>query len=789
MDNVIQFPPQQIPLSKKTKKWRKDCVDWAEKRNYLEGSLVRNTIIKKRICYDLLNGKLHMDDLRTIFNPDNIDAGYISDKIQHYPIINSKLEVLKGEEYKRLFDFKVVVTNPTAVSEIEETKKQKMFSEIQQLVQNESIDEETLNQNIEKISHYFKYEYQDFREMRANMLLNHYWKEYNLPKVFNDGFSDAYAVGEEIYRVDIIGGEPVIKRLNPEKVFVYKSGFSNKIEDADIIVVVDYMNIGKIYDEFYDVLSTTDLKKIEDIHNEDGGGLTEDPGNVDERYGIISDCLLGLGDENRELFLEKENDFSGLMPYDNYGNIRVLRVYWKSRRKVKKVKRYNKITGDIEYKFFPEDYVLNKDEGEEEETYFINQAWEGTKIGSDVYVNMRPRPVQYNRISNPSECHFGIIGSIYNLNDDRPFSMVDMMKPFNYLYDVIHDRLNKLISHNWGKLVKLDLALVPDGWEVDKWMDYAKKMNLAVINSYNEGNKGAATGKLAGTLNNNSNGVIDADFGNNIQQYINLLEYIKNEMSEVVGITKQREGQISNRETVGGVERATVQSSHITEWIYIIHDDLKKRVLECFLETAKIAMKGETKKFNYILPDNSKILVDIDGDEFAECDYGLVVDNSASMNELKQKLDTLAQAALQNSLLKFSSIMQLYSTSSMSEKMKMIEKAEQDMQQQQQQQQQQAMQQQQEQIQMQMQQKQAEMDAQMQMNNQNNETKIRVAEIQAGSSLASAQMSRMNNDNQSDNDKLAESKRQFDEKLKFDNKKLETEKKLREKEIRNRAQK
>ena len=66
-------------------------------------------------------------------------------------------------------------------------------------------------------------------------------------------------------------------------------------------------------------------------------------------------------------------------------------------------------------------------------------------------------------------------------------------------------------------------------------------------------------------------------------------------MSEVVGITRQREGQISNRETVGGVERATLQSSHITEWLFARHDDVKKRALECFLETAKIALKGKKK--------------------------------------------------------------------------------------------------------------------------------------------------------------------------------------------------
>jgi hypothetical protein len=181
--------------------------------------------------------------------------------------------------------------------------------------------------------------------------------------------------------------------------------------------------------------------------------------------------------------------------------------------------------------------------------------------------------------------------------------MVDMMKPYNYLYDVIHDRLNRLIAKNYGKLHKLDLSLIPDGWEVSKWLYFARKDKIAVVDSFNEGKTGAATGKLAGGLNNASNGVIDLDEGNTIQQYINLLEFAKMEMSEVVGISKQREGQISNRETVGGVERATLQSSHITEWVFTIHDDVKKRVLECFLETAKTAMKGRNKKFQYLMPD------------------------------------------------------------------------------------------------------------------------------------------------------------------------------------------
>ena len=51
---------------------------------------------------------------------------------------------------------------------------------------------------------------------------------------------DALTVGEEIYQIDIVGGEPTVERLNPLKIRVFQSGYSNKIEDADIIVLEDY---------------------------------------------------------------------------------------------------------------------------------------------------------------------------------------------------------------------------------------------------------------------------------------------------------------------------------------------------------------------------------------------------------------------------------------------------------------------------------------------------------------------------------------------------------------------
>lgn len=68
-----------------------------------------------------------MDDMELICNPDGIKAGFIPDKIQHYAIMNKKLQVLKGEEINRIFDYRVVVTNPNAISEIENNKRDEMY--------------------------------------------------------------------------------------------------------------------------------------------------------------------------------------------------------------------------------------------------------------------------------------------------------------------------------------------------------------------------------------------------------------------------------------------------------------------------------------------------------------------------------------------------------------------------------------------------------------------------------------------------------------------------------------
>ena len=763
-------------------------MDFGDDRSLLHYHLTRKSVFNMQINYDLLNGKLHMEDLKMQLNPYQLDASFIPDAIQHYPIINSKLEVLHGEESKRIFDFRVVVTNPNAVSEVEAEKNAQANMMLQQLMAEDSQSEEEFNQKMEKIADYLQFEYQDKREVRANCLLNHYIKELEIPQLFNKGFRDGYTVGEEAYQCDIVGGEPYIEKIDPRKMRIIRSGYSDKIEDADMIILEDYWSPGKIVDTYWDQLSKKDVEIIENGGSNGNHGYTDEMDNIDPRYGFIPtfDQNWTAGDSVlNPLTLFDDTVDSTLLPYDLNGNVRVLRVYWKSKRKIKKVKSYDPQTGEEQFNFYPETYVIDPDKGEEEQIFWVNEAWEGTKIGEDIYVNMRPRPIQYNRLSNPSRCHFGIVGSIYSTNGDAPFSMVDIMKPYAYLYDIIHDRLNKVLAKNVGKVIRLDFAKVPKGWDADKWLYYINVNGIAVENSFNEGDIGKATGVLAGGLNNASSGVIDASLGNEILQYTQLLEWISTKIGELSGISRQREGQISNRETVGGVERATLQSSHITEWLFFTHDSVKKRVLECFLETAKIALRGRKKKFEYILCDGSKQIMEIDGDEFAECDYGLVVDNSEGVQKLAQKLDMLAQAALQNQLLDFSTIMKLYTTTSLAATQRTVEANERRIKEQKQMEAQQQMQIQQAQLQQQAQIEQAKMQMEYQKHQEDNETKILVAQI--NKQAEDERMIILNHDNAEANDiereKMAEEARQFDAKLKLDQQKQKDDVKIKEKQI------
>lgn len=674
--NVPQ-PRQRLSYKEKTKQWRKDVMDYADTHSFYHNEEVRKSLKNKSINLNLYNGIVDVRDLTDVVNPHHLDASYVPDNIPHHPIVVPKIDLLVGEESKRRFDYYAVVTNPDAISKKEDDKKKFLMQKLTEILE-ANYQEDELKVKMEELGKYMKYSWSDIREKMANQILKHYYQEQDFSGKFLKGFKDALIMAEEIYLVDIVHNEPVLEKLNPLKVRSIRSGNSDRFEDSSMIIMEDHKSPSQLVDEYYNELKPDEIDYLMDYSTKSGNGSYSDDYN---NHALFRDGASYSGMfEGMASIAELNGHTFGSDYTDENGNIRELKLRWKSLRKVKKIKFYDEY-GETQYRFESEEYITDKPRGEEETIFWVNEGWEGIKLGKDIYLKMRPLQVQYVKANNPSKGHLGVIGQIYNTNQGKAVSLMDRAKNYQYMYDALFDRLNKAISTSYGKIMKLDLAQIPSNWEIEKWMHFAVVNKIAVVDSFKEGNQGAATGKLAGSMQNQGQNVMDMETGSYIQQHIQLLEFIKMEMGEICGVSAQREGQISNRETVGGVERAVNQSSHITEYWFVIHESVKIRVLEAFLETAKIALKdSENKKVQYILDDQTIEVLNMETEELAESDYGILITSTAKTMELEQAIKQYAQAFIQNGG-SMSTIMDIYFSPSLSDMRRKLETAEAEIQQ------------------------------------------------------------------------------------------------------------
>lgn len=676
MSSNKTFPRQKLSFKKKGQAWRKEHLDWADKNSFLGSESVRKKLRDKVINQNLYDGVLDMRDLKMILNPGEMEQHLIPNAIQHYPIITPRVNVLVGEEKRRKFDWSVSITNPDTLSSIKKDKKAMLDAKLNELLTDEEMSDEEAQKALADYAGYVNMDYQDVREKRANLLLRHYIGALDMKVKFQAGFKDALLGAEEMYMFDIVNSEVTFEKLNPHKVFTLRSGSSNKIEDADVIVIDDYWSPGKILDHYYEDLNGKEVDLLE------GTTGTTSNGDADGENVQIDDIqgMKVLTEGKINAFLESSgvywNGGRGKGQYtDADGNIRVLRMFWRSKKCIYKVSYFDEM-GKQQVKYRSEEYILDKEMGETYEKFWVNQWWKGVKIGQEIYVQIKPREIQYNKFNQPSFNSCGIVGQVYNTNDGRAVSLVDRAKPFQYLYDISWYRVNEALSKYLGSIVELDIAKIPKDWSITKWLYFARKSGISVVDSFKEGQKGMAKGKLAGSVGNTTGKVLEQRVGDFIQTHIQMMDFAKAQMDEVTGVSRQRLGQTENRETVGGIERAVSQSNHITEELFTLHDYCKKRCFQILIETAKIALKGNTMKFNYIADDMTRQLMEIDGDEFAEEEYGIQVTNEDAINQMQQKLDGMVQMGLQNQMLSFSTAMKIYNSPSLREVQRMIEKDE-----------------------------------------------------------------------------------------------------------------
>ena len=747
----IDFPRQKLSRRKKTQKWGEECIESALGLIGIYDHTRRSSRFKKKRNYDLYNGKFDKKDLEYVTDPLGLGGtAELPATLQYYDVASPIFNLLLGEETKRAFSYVVRSINEEAIGQKEEEKKKAVVGYFQGLMQ-QSMEafmqgqqrpnnqeqmqqlmmaaQQNIPEELKRIQKYFDYDFQDMNESVAHKLLTYFERQQNLKSKFNKGWEDALIAGEEIYCIEEVSNEPVVRNVNPLEFYCLLPHNSDLVDHADIIVEDTWMSVNTIIDNYYEDLTSAQIDKLEKEH-----------GN---RTSMQSNSLLNYPSPEK-LFIENREGEAGNVfnYYDQDGNIRVTKVVWKSMRKIGRLSYIDEL-GMPQETIVTESYKIDPDAGEKIEYMWVSEYWEGTKLGEDIYIHIRPRPNQFRHMDNLSVCSSGYVGTVYNSNNSQSVSLMDRLVPWIYLYITMWYRLELAIAANQGKIALIDLSLVPDGWEVEKWMYYAQSMKFGFVDSFNEGKKGQSTGKLAGNIST-QNKVLDMETGNHIQQHVQLLDFVEQKIHTLSGVTPQRMGAISNSELVGNTQRAVVQSSHITEKLFEIHNETKVRVMESLLNVSKDLYKGKTKRFQYMTDELASVVFSLQGDNIANSEYGLFVSNSSRDTMALDALKQLTHAALQNDQISLSDVIGIYNSNSLADTRVKLKKAETENQQRQAEMQQQQMQMQQQQQQQQMQfeiEKENREDAR---NSEDNSTKLEIARMQ----MQSKNMDRDLNNNQ-----------------------------------------
>ena len=721
------FPQQKLPLSKKTKKWQEDCVNYIiGEGNITSGGESNHYYGELQTYYDLYNSIFNEADFKKITNPFKVNDGFPATP-QDFNIIRPKVDLLIGEETKRPMNFRVVRTSQEATSEMQEHEKEMLLQYVEaEIMGNMGPEEQQQYQQQlqsgeimppESIAKYMDKEYKDIIENTAYHTLTYLREKLNIDNEFIKGWKDALISGREIYYVGVLNAEPYMERINPMYFSYDQSPDLEFIEDGAWCCRKMRMPITEIYDRYFDKLTEKDLNKLEELIN------AVPARNLGEHDPV---------DRGIQLRFYDNPEFEGAAKHC----INVWHVCWKSFKKIYYVTTLDE-QGVPQVDIVSENYQPVGTEIEME-TGWIVEVWEGYRAGSDLYFGIQPIEYQHVSIDNPNSQKLPYCGAIYSATNSKPRSLVSILKPLQYMYIVLWYRLELAIARDKGKVVNMDITQIPKSMSItpERWMHYLSSVGVNFINPYEEGWNipGREGGKPAQF---NQITALDLTMSNVIAEYIQLMDKIEQLAGTISGITEQRQGAVSASELVGNVERSVVQSSHITEPLFWVHNQVKRRVLNMLLNTAKGAWEDTGKqKLQYVFDNGERAFLDITPKFYYE-DMDVFVSDTSKDLENIQKLQQLIQPAMQNgaSLLEAAEILTNDNFNVLKQKLKDMQTRQEEMAQQQQQaeqeQAQMLQQMQNEAKQQELMLQEAQMDLQRYQIDQDNATKIAVAEISA----------------------------------------------------------
>jgi len=685
------FPDQfKTEKEKSDESWIKNTMDYFANKAYAEYVKNRETFVKN---YDLVKGILRPEDFYETPEvksfTDMLKADLELPKyVKHYSILTPPINTLLGELVKRPDIHKVKAFDDDSKAEelqqktqflqkvIIEKARQEIMTQMAQQGIAEMPEEDEINQmTMDQVQDYLD-NYTSVAEKWANHILACQKVDFGMKEKSEDAFRDLLISAREFFHVyednSKLGFN--VEVANPKNTWFlttpdrkYTSDNSNRGQGAYAAGTVEVMELSEIIEK------VLDLTKEEIDHLRSS---LQDYGLINVRESNLGNPAVGDGintinyDTYDPLVLRtrmiiesemKENndslkDFLGLTSnVSSFGyKYVVVRAYWISKRKVGRV-MYEDDMGNLQSMLVDETYKqgdLPTQVGKTEWGW-INQWYQGTKIGPDIY-HVKP----YKLLN-----YCPIIGQTFEVKNTESRSLVDLMKPFQVIYNVCMNQLFKLLEKEIGNVASVNIRRVPrvkDGDaqdDIDIWELEARERGIMFDDDSPENTKAPVTN--TSVVRN-----VDLTRSSEIQARYNLAIQMKNECWELIGLNRQRLGGITATETATGTNTALSQSYAQTEPLFAAHEYVLNQVYQAVVDAAQyVESNNPVSTVSYITNEGESAFVEVNGNDLKLRDLKVFVTSRPQDTQAFNELRLLAQPLLQNGG-SFTDVIELYSTNS-----------------------------------------------------------------------------------------------------------------------------
>jgi hypothetical protein len=684
------FPDQfKTEKEKEDESWIKNTMDYFANKAYAEFVKNRDTFVKN---YDLMKGILRMEDfyqepeVRSFTDVLTADLELPS-YVKMYSIITTPVNELVGEISKRPDTYRVKAFDDDSRAEelqfktdtlqqyvINQAKQQILAKAAMQGIEipDEDLEQMTIDQVKDQLD-----SYTSVAEKWANHVLTCQKAEFNLKEKSEDAFRDMLISAREFYHIyednSKLGFN--IEVANPKNTWFLTTPDRKWISDptgraigAYAAGTVQVMELSEIIE------SVPDLTKEEIDHLrsslQDYGLINvreSNLGNPDAIPGqdsVMYDTYDPLVLQTRMIIESemKENndglkDFLGLTSnVSSFGyKYVVVRAYWISKRKIGKLIYIDEM-GNEQSMLVDENYKKGTIPTEQSlEWGWVNQWYQGIKIGPDIY-HVKPF-----KLLN----YCPIIGTTYEVKNTEAKSLVDLMKPFQVLYNVCMNQLYKLLEKEVGKVQLMSIRHIPipkDGDAqdaLDIWEMEARNRGVVFVDDSPENLKSPSSFNQYTSL--------DLTRTQEIQARYTLAQQLKAECWELVGMSKQRLGSIAASESATGVNTAVQQSYSQTEPLFIAHEYVMGQLYQAIIDAALYVESAKPQStLSYITSEGESAFVQVNGSDLRFRDLKVFLTNRPEDTQMFNELRQLAQPLMQNGGSLYD-VIELYSTKSMRE--------------------------------------------------------------------------------------------------------------------------